>query len=102
MRNSTVSKATHSTATPAPTGDAAEVIGILAWAQAAGLSIATVTVGACSVELHRVAAVTEPEERGDGAHREAIYGKFGGPALTYALESEIPAGELQPVVGRSR
>jgi hypothetical protein len=78
------------------------VIGILAWAQAAGLAVASVTVGVCHVELHRVAAVTEPEERGDGAHREAIYGQFGGPALKYALESEIPSGELQPVVGRSR
>lgn len=98
-----MSKATHTTAMPAaPTGDAAEVVGILAWAQQAGLSIATVTCGSCTVELHRMAPAGEPEERTDGAHREAIYGQFGGPALKYALESEIPASELQPVVGRSR
>lgn len=98
-----MSKATPTTTTPAaPTGDAAQLIGILAWAQAAGLAVAQVTVGACHVELHRTAPVGEPEERTDGAHREAIYGQFGGPALKYAIESEIPASELQPVVGRSR
>lgn len=98
-----MSKATHTTAMPAaPTGDAAEVIGILAWAQSVGLAVANVTVGSCHVELHRVAAAGEPEERSDAAHREAIYGQFGGPALKYALESEIPASELQPVVGRQR
>lgn len=99
-----MSKATHSTATQAPavTGDAEQVIGILDWAQRNGLAVANVTVGACHVELHRVAPAGETEERSDGAHREAIYGQFGGPALKYALESEIPAGELQPVVGRQR
>ena len=101
-----MSKATHTTAMPAAavTGDAAEVIRILAWAQSAGLAVANVTCGSCSVELHSPVAPAEDDavDRSDEEHRRTAYGQFGGPALKYALDSEIPAGELQPVVGRQR
>lgn len=82
------------------TGDAKQVIGILAWAKDAGLQVATVAVGACRVELHRGGAPGQ-ERTEDSAPRESIYGQFGGPALADAI-GEIPAGELQPVIGRSR
>lgn len=82
------------------TGDAKQVLGILAWAKDAGLQVATVTVGGCRVELHRGGA-PGPERNDEPAPRESIYGQFGGPALADAM-GEIPAGELQPVIGRSR
>lgn len=93
MKRHTLSKTTV-------TGDARQVIGILAWAQGAGLAVATVTVGGCRVDLHRGGAPS-PERAEEPAPRESIYGQFGGPALADAM-GEIPAGELQPAIGRSR
>jgi hypothetical protein len=80
------------------TGDAKQVVGILAWAQAAGMSLSQVTVGTCHVEI-RGAAIEEPRAQ-DGPTRESAYSRFGGPALAHAVDSGIPMGELQPVVGR--
>lgn len=80
------------------TGDAKQAIGILAWARDAGLQVATVTVGACRVEMVRQAGDAGPE-RAD-APASTIYSQFGGPALASVVESEIPGNELQPVVGR--
>jgi hypothetical protein len=81
------------------TGEAKQVIGILAWAKAAGLQVSAVTVGACHVEL-RMAPVEQPEEREERPDR-SIYAQFGGPALADAVKSGIPDSELQPAIGRS-
>jgi hypothetical protein len=80
------------------TGDARQVVAVLAWAQDAGLQLSQVTVGTCHVELHRSGSAVQPD--GDSARREGIYGQFGGPALQHAVESEIPGNELQPAIGR--
>lgn len=85
------------------TGDAASAVGILAWARDAGFDIAVITVGNVHVELHRASARggDADDQDTDRAHRESLYDRFGGPALA-AVVSEIPAGELQPVIGRTR
>lgn len=73
--------------------------------QAAGLEAAAVTVGACHVELRPRAAPAradrEDPEDGAARDREAIYRKFGGPVFEHVV-SDIPAGELQPAIGRTR
>jgi hypothetical protein len=76
-------------------GDAKQAIGILAWAQEAGLHVSSVTVGACHVEIGRAAAPAEREER---PAVESIYGRFGGPALAHI--EDVQGVDLQPVIGR--
>lgn len=83
------------------TGDARQVIGILAWARDAGLEMSTVTVGSCRVELHRRPSA-EPSQRPTADDRSSIYGQFGGPALAHIVESEVPGEEMQPVIGRTQ
>lgn len=87
------------------TGDAAALVGILEWMQSAGLDVASVSVGSCRVELRPPAAAARPdrddaEDEGE-RNREAIYRKFGGPVFDHAM-SDVPAGELQPAIGRTR
>lgn len=102
-----MSRTTETTPTPctALTGDAASLVGILSWAQSAGLEVAAVTVGTCRVELRApappVVASADQGEPEDGAarHREAIYRHFGGPVFEH-VTSGIPPGELQPAIGR--
>ncbi len=103
---SRMTEAIHMPSTPLA-GDAAACVGILAWAQKAGLEVAAVTVGTCRVELRAPAPapVAARDDRDDPAeetarHQEAIYRKFGGPVFEHAT-SDIPPGELQPAIGRN-
>lgn len=82
------------------TGDAAQVRGLLAWALENNVQLSTVTVGVCMVELRGSGPLDS--ERVPERAQESIYARFGGPALAHVVESEIPAGELQPVIGRTR
>jgi hypothetical protein len=79
-------------------GDALALVGILAWAKDAGLEVSAVTVGACHVELQRAPSAAPARKDEEPVARPGIYDQFGGPALQYV--SEIPAGELQPAIGR--
>lgn len=88
----------HTTAT-ALSGDAEQVVAVLAYALEAGLQIATVSVGTCRVELHRTGgAEAAGEER--GPDRENIYDRaLRGSPLAHELRFEgMPAG-LEPAIG---
>ena len=88
--------------TPELSGDAAQVVAVLAWAQSAGLSVQSVAVGACRVELHRAIA-PEPRQRPERDRRLNVYEQAldGAEQLAKAIaDSGIPINELQPAVGR--
>lgn len=83
------------------TGDAAQVCAVLAWARDTGLQIASLTVGACHVELRHAAPPAgeqRPAPRRNGIYDDAM---AQSPELKALLaETGIPDGELQPAVGR--
>lgn len=83
---------------PIASGDTEQVLALLEWARENGVSVGVVTVGAVHVEL--TGATQRVPDRAVEDDRMAIYKQMGGPAFEFAVDSGIPNGELQPVVGR--
>lgn len=89
------------TAPTAVDGDAARVIGVLAWALEHGVELASVSVSSagCTVTLARAVA-REPREPAPDP-RTSMYRQFGGEMFRRAVvEGDVDENGLVPVVGR--
>lgn len=83
-------------------GDAAQVAGLLAWARANNVTMTSVTVGTCHIELAPQAPVAAPavprRQPQSGQARQSIYEQFGGAAFEHIVPPDDEAGELRPAL----
>ena len=85
------------TAPTAVDGDAAQVLGLLAWAVENRVELASVTHGGCTVMLARAVA-REPREAAVDP-RASMYKQFGGEVFKQAVTAgDIDENGLVPAV----
>jgi hypothetical protein len=99
-----LTKSTTRTRTPstaALSGDAAAAVGILTWAQDAGVDVSELTVGAVSIKLRGVAAQGQDDRDGDrGNGRPTLHEEFGRELFQQAVAEKVIGTDLQPAIGR--
>jgi hypothetical protein len=84
------------------TGDAAQVVALLAWAKTEGVGLTHVTVGGCHVDVAVTAPARSPEDVPRRPERPSLYKEFGGAAYDQmTADADAEAGEMHPVVGRT-
>lgn len=102
MKRSTVSRSSTRI-----TGDAAQVVAVLAWAKKSGLELNRVSVGGCTVDVRQpVTPVAAPERTQPKDPRIAIYEQFGGEAYRRMTgqtpDTGVRGEEYEPALGNEQ